>query len=181
MYCTGAQMCEFYGSDHMADITEPRAPHDPDLITGDLLYYVALIDQEPPSTHIEPEYSDEELAAAESALDNIKVAINAASREADGYLLKQYGHRMKDGQFVAALLKETTLPEMVGDIARERIASRASLSQETIEERAKAARKWLSDVAVGKVELGVQSEKVRYHNHRRVAHTANSSIDWSSY
>ncbi|GAL29678.1 hypothetical protein JCM19239_6026 [Vibrio variabilis] len=183
MYCTPVKLIELFGAGHVADISEPRPPHDANLVTEEGLYYVALTEVGTPEAlqMLPPEPEPDELAACMSALLTIKAALSAASREADGYLIKQYGHRMKSPEFLVALEAETSLPEQVADVARERLASQSSRSQEIIEERAKAARRWLRDIADGRVELGIQTEAVRYHNHRRAARPGRSDIDWSRY
>lgn len=183
MYCQVSTLLALFGDEHMADIAEPRSPHDAHLVTGEVLAYIAA--NHAPDAPLDPanssEFDEPTLLAGLSSFDAVGSAIEVVSREARGYLLRHYGAQMQSESFMTQLLSETPLPEMVADMARDRLANRSSLTEEVIEEKAKAARKWLKDVSDGRVELGIYTEPVRYHNHVSVAQGGASSIDWSKY
>ena len=135
-YCTAAQLLDRYGAKELAEIA---TPDDLAVVSGPLMRLtVAGGDR---SAH-----GADETAAADAALARIGAAIDQAGRLIDSYLGGRYALPL-DGAVVAA----SPLPAGCGDLARETLHD--DRLPEIVARRADAVRRWLRDLADGRVHL----------------------------
>lgn len=162
MYTAALKMLELFGDLEVAELAAPETPS----VNGVLLRLT--IEGGDRSA-----YTLEDQGFADDAQARLESVIVEAGREIDSYISPRYTLPLTQD-----MIDSSALPRKCGDITRYFLMD--NRSTEEVENRYKAAIKWLGDISMNKASLGVEDTTAAEPG-RVVARQGVSGTNWDHY